>query len=104
MQFEYGGDNGCPIVSWLRNRLLAVGCCFDSGLPEATLTLLYSGIDTLGLLDVKDATRATFKEWCEKYLLTRLKSVDGKPLTALDLYAARCGVEWTPILRQPVKP
>lgn len=96
MQFEYGGDTGCPIVSWLRNRLRAAGCCFDSGLPEATLTLLYSGIDTLGLLaaapNVKDATRATFIDWSEQYLVTRLKSIDGKPLTALDLYAARCGI------------
>jgi hypothetical protein len=96
MQFEYGGDNGCPIVSWFRERLRAVKCCFDSGLPEASLTLLYSGIDTLGLLaappDVSDATRATFIDWCEKYLVTLLKSIDGKSLMALDLYAARCGV------------
>jgi len=60
------------------------------------LTLLYSGVDTLGLLaahpDVKNATQATFIAWSEQYLVTRLKSVDGKPLTALDLYAARCGI------------
>lgn len=30
--------------------------------------------------------------WCEKYILPRLKTEDGKPLTALDLYGARCGI------------
>jgi hypothetical protein len=96
LQFIYKGDNGCPIVAWFRERLRAIGCCFDSDLPEASLTLLYSGIDTLGLLaaspDETDARRSTFVDWCDKYILTRLNSTDGKSLTALDLYAARCGI------------
>jgi len=96
MQSEYAGDDGCPIVSWFRKHLRAVACCFDSGLPEASLTSLYSGIDTLGLLaappGVNEATRTTFEDWCNKYVVTRLKSVDGKSLTALDLYGARCGI------------
>ena|ERR1700683_220769 len=96
MQFEYGGDDGCPIVSWFSKHLRSVECCFGSGLPEASLTLLYSGIDTLGLLgappEVKEATGATFICWCEQYLVQRLKSIDGKSLTALEIYGARCGV------------
>jgi len=41
------------------------------GLPEAGLVLIYSGIDTLGLLaaapEIEDATGETFKGWCKKY-------------------------------------
>ena len=54
--------------------------------------LIYSGIDTLGLLaaapELDDATGETFKGWCKKYLLARLQSIDGKPLEAVDLWAA----------------
>jgi len=60
------------------------------------LGVIYSGIDTLGLLaaapEIDDATGETFKGWCKKYLLARLQSIDGKPLEAVDLWAARCGV------------
>ena len=94
--FEYSGDEGSPLVSWFRKHLRAVGLCFDSGFPEAALTLLYSGIDTLGFLAASpaknNATEETFKDWCNQYLLARLKSVDSETLTSLDLYAARCGM------------
>jgi hypothetical protein len=94
--FDYKGDDGNLVVSWLRRQLRAIGICLHSGFPEAGLTLLYSGIDTLGLLAAPpsedNATRGTFTNWCNAYLLTRLRSVDGKALTALDLYAARCGI------------
>ncbi len=94
--FEYKGDDGSPIVSWFRKQLRAIGICLGSGVPEASLVLLYSGIDTLGLLAAppseNNATKGTFQNWCNAYLLTRLKSTDGKALTALDLYAARCGI------------
>jgi hypothetical protein len=60
------------------------------------LILLYSGIDTLGLLSapkgIHEASGKTFTDWCEKYLLSKLQTIDGEPLTALDLWAARCGV------------
>lgn len=95
-QFVYAGDNGSRVLSWFRERLRAIATCVDSALVEASLTLLYSGIDILGFLDAcadeKFATRKTFTDWCEKYLLTTLRSVDGESLTALDLYAARCGI------------
>lgn len=96
MQFVYAGDDGCPILSWFRQHLRAVKCCSDAGLPGASLLLLYSGIDTLGLLaaapDICDATKATFIDWCDRYVVTWIKSVEGQSLTALDLYGARCGI------------
>jgi hypothetical protein len=68
----------------------------NEGLPEAALTLIYSGIDTFGLLaappDHVDASGKTFMQWCETYILPRLQSVEGDPVTALDLWGARCGV------------
>jgi len=77
-------------------QLDALATCINAGLPEASLTLIYSGIDTFGLLNAPpgdlDATGDTYKKWCEKYVLTRLQSVDGEPVTAVDLWAARCGV------------
>jgi hypothetical protein len=95
-QFVYAGDEGSRVLLWFRERIRAVGTCVGSGLLEASLTLLYSGIETLGFLAAcpgeNAATKKTFTDWCEKYLLTRLGSVDGRPLTALDFYAARCGV------------
>jgi len=54
------------------------------------LVLIYSGIDTLGLLaaapEIDDATGETFKGWCKKYLLARLQSIDGKPLEAVLIF------------------
>lgn len=98
MIFHYEGDDPAKnrIVSWFQAQMQAIGTCFNAALPEATLTIIYSGIDTLGLLDapagVEDANRTTYKDWCEKYVLPRLQSVDGTAITSVDLYAARCGV------------
>ena len=93
---EYAGDDGSRIVSWFKKHLAAIECCANAGFPEAALVLIYSGIDTLGLLnacaETNDATRDTFKDWCNKYLVERLSDVDVNPVTATDLYAARCGV------------
>jgi hypothetical protein len=96
VRFVYTGDDGSRIISWFREHLRAITSCLEGGLPEASLVLIYSGIDTLGLLaaapDINDATGETFKNWCQKYLVARLQSVEGKPVTAIDLWAARCGV------------
>jgi hypothetical protein len=96
MRFAYTGDDGSRIISWFEEHLRAIASCLDGGLPEAGLILIYSGIDTLGLLaapaDFNDATRDTFKNWCEKYLLARLPSIEGRAVAAVDLWAARCGV------------
>ena len=84
------------MLSWFKLQLKAIGTLWDAELPEAALTIIYSGIDSFGLLaappDVLDATRNTFKQWCEKYILPRVQSADDTPVTSADLWAARCGV------------
>jgi hypothetical protein len=63
---------------------------FGKGLNQAGLILIYSAIDVVGwLASPKDfVDRDTFMGWVDRYLLP------AKPLdcTALDLYAARCGM------------
>jgi len=96
MVFDFVGDGEDRILVWFRERLRAIGSCLSTKHPEAVLTLVYSGIDTLGLLDasldIKDATRSTFMSWCEKYVVNRFQSVEGHPVAAFDLWAARCGI------------
>jgi len=98
MVFEYAGDdlNKNRMVSWFEAQLKAIGTCVNADHPEAALALIYSGIDTFGLLStpasVMDASGDTFKHWCEKYVLPRIQSVEGNPISAVDLWAARCGV------------
>lgn len=97
MKFYYDGDEpGGQMLSWFKLQLKAIGTLWDAELPEAVLTTIYSGIDAFGLLtappDVLDATGDTYKQWCEKYVLPRIKSVEGDPVTVADLWGARCGV------------
>jgi hypothetical protein len=95
---DYTGDdpNKNRMVSWFQMQLRAIGTCLNAELPEAALALIYSGIDTFGLLAappaVQDASGDTFKQWCEKYILPRVQPVEGGPVNAIDLWAARCGV------------
>jgi hypothetical protein len=95
---DYAGDdpNKNRMVSWFQMQLRAIGTCLNADLPEAALALIYSGIDTFGLLAapaaIEDASGDTFKHWCEKYTLPRLQPVEGGPVNAIDLWAARCGV------------
>jgi hypothetical protein len=96
VHFEYGGDDGSRIVSWFKEHLRAIATCLNEALPEASLTLIYSGIDTFGLLaappGLVDASGETYKDWSDKYILPRITSVEGDPVTVVDLWAARCGV------------
>jgi len=96
MIFNYSGDQGSRILAWFRPHLKGIAVSLGNDLPEQGLALIYSGIDTLGLLGappgVTDATRSTFMPWCETYIVPRVQSVEGDPLTAIDLYGARCGV------------
>jgi hypothetical protein len=72
--------------------LLAAGveACIEKKLTAPSLILIYSGIDTAGWLDSEEpyATRSSFMDWVDGYLLP------SRPLdcTAVDLYAARCGL------------
>jgi hypothetical protein len=97
VKFYHGGDEpGGQTLSWFQLQLKAMGTLWDAELPEAMLTIIYSGMDSFGLLaappGVLDASGNTFRQWCEKYILTRLQSVDGTPITSTDLWAARCGI------------
>lgn len=97
MRFYYDGDEpGGRMLSWFKLQLKAIGTLWDAELPEAALAIIYSGIDSFGLLaapaDVLDSSGNSFKQWCEKYILTRLQSLDGILITPADLWAARCGV------------
>jgi hypothetical protein len=96
VHFEYAGDDGSRMVSWFKEHLRAIETCINERLPEASLTLIYSGIDTFGLLaarpGAKYAAGETFKDWCQRYIVRRLQSVEGDQVTAFDLWGARCGV------------
>lgn len=89
------GPEDC-VTSWLKERIAAIRVCLDSSLREPALTLIYAGIDTLGLLDAPanqiDASRSSFVQWSENYILPSLSPIAGSPVAGLDLYAARCGI------------
>jgi hypothetical protein len=68
--------------------------CIDRERLIPGLMLLYSGIDVLSSLERPpgEAVRSSFVRWAERYVLRR------NPLggcTALELYAARCGLVHT---------
>ncbi len=60
----------------------AITLCASEKLVIPSITLLYSGIDMLGWLDIDDATSdatgQSFRDWCETYLLhqSSLRSTD----------------------------
>lgn len=78
----------------LYRNLMSMGggveACLERNLVTSALVLIYTGIDTAGWLDSNErfAKRGSFIGWVDKYLL------QAKPLacTAIDLYAARCGM------------
>lgn len=84
------------VTAWINGRVRAIRVCLDSNLPEAAITLIYAGIDTIGLLNAPeghlDATRESFLNWSETYLIPLLHTIDGDRVTGIDLYAARCGI------------
>jgi len=67
-----------------------IEACMEKQAMIPALVLIYSAIDTTGWLDSTErfSTRTTFMCWVDNYLLK------AKPLecTAIDLYAARCGL------------
>jgi hypothetical protein len=44
------------VTEWINERVQAIRLCLESHLPEAAITLIYSGIDTIGLLDAPAAS------------------------------------------------
>ena len=75
MKLYYEGDeSGGQILPWFKLQLKAIGTLWDAELPEHVLTIIYSGIDSFGLLaappGVLDASGTTFMQWCARYILT----------------------------------
>lgn len=78
-----------------RDQLLQVigvaGECIRQGAVLPSLILVYSAIDAvawLGRRDLHPEVRAVFTEWVDRWLLP----ASPLPCSALELYAARCGV------------
>jgi hypothetical protein len=73
----------------------AVGTLYREQLLGHTLILIYSAIETCGLLDApseqQSATGQTFKDWVKKYMLT----FPGVEFSEIELWAARCAVVHT---------
>jgi hypothetical protein len=70
----------------------AISTLFSEDLLPHSLVIIYSTIDTCGLLDAPPqqaaATSASFKAWVKKYVLT----YPGLEFNEVDLWGARCAV------------
>ena len=80
--------------SVLLSNLMMLAAGIDSCVQQkntlSALILLYAAIDAAGWLDSEqpNATRRSFMSWTQRYLL-QATALD---CTAIDLYAARCGL------------
>lgn len=85
-------DGYCNISELVSNRLSAINWCLENELFAETLILLYSLIDNMASLDPESSKQfvdsKSFLSWADKYILAR----NILSCTALDLYAARCGI------------
>jgi hypothetical protein len=80
------------ISRYLSSTVDAIGLLYQKDLYGHLLIIIYSSIDTLGLLDAPpdqtSASGASFKSWAKKYLL----SDPTIEFSETDLWAARCSV------------
>lgn len=80
------------IENYLLETVKAVGVLFKEGLYGHSLIVIYSAIDTCGLLDAPpsqdSATGGSFKAWVKKYML----DYPGIEFNEVDLWGARCSV------------
>ena len=80
------------IEGYFLSTTKAIGILFRERLLPHSLIVIYSTIDTCGLLDAPStqtvATGASFKEWVKKYVLV----YPGLEFNEIDLWAARCAV------------
>ena len=78
------------IEGYFLSTTKAIGILFRERLLPHSLIVIYSTIDTCGLLDAPStqtvATGASFKEWVKKYVLV----YPGLEFNEIDLWAARC--------------
>src|SRR4030042_3081313 len=81
-----------------------IEACLEKKLELPALVLIYSGIDVVGWLASPDeyASDRTFIEWADTYFI-KAKAFS---CTAIDLWAARCGLvhTLTPYFRPSRKP
>jgi hypothetical protein len=82
-----------PFYQNMKQLLDAIEDCLAKHRLVPCLTLLYSGIDVVASLERGPAekTKAAFVRWVDENLL----KAQPLPCTALELYAARCGVVHT---------
>ncbi|WGO96671.1 hypothetical protein QFX18_11500 [Saccharophagus degradans] len=80
------------IEKYCCNVVEASGLLYQNNLYGQMFILIYSSIDSMGLLDAPatqtKATGSTFKEWAKKYLLAN----GDFEYNEIDLWAARCAV------------
>ena len=80
------------ITRYLSATVEATGTLYQKDLYGHLLVIIYSSIDTLGLLDAPpeqvSASGDSFKNWVKKYLVSQ----PGVEFNETDLWAARCSV------------
>ena len=80
------------VVNGHRGILAGIDLCMRHECLVSGVALIFSGIDSLAALtrpvDVGNTSRSVFIAWIERFLLPE----SGMTCSALDLYAARCGV------------
>jgi len=80
------------IREMIDSRLYAIDLCYQHRLIDSVLVLMYSLIDHMASLDREQehefVTRQDFISWADEFLVKD----SGLPCTAVDLYAARCGI------------
>jgi len=83
---------GEMIHGYFTSTAKAISTLFEHELLGHMLILIYSALDTCGLLDAppeqEQATSGSFKSWVTKYLLPN----SDDDFDAVDLWAARCAV------------
>jgi hypothetical protein len=76
----------------IEQHVNAIALCLRSGLPGPALVLTYVGIDAFGALGrpvgQKRNVKADFVAWANRYMVKPKRL----PVTALELYGARCGM------------
>jgi hypothetical protein len=74
----------------INDLLVAIHSCESKRFILPSLILIYSGIDIIASLERRkgEGTKDSFTRWVDEYLLKK----NPLPCTALELYAARCGI------------
>lgn len=85
-------DTTQQIYDFAESTLKATKLLYDAGLYGHLMVVIYSAIDSMGLLDAPasqtKATGETFKSWTRKYILTNASL----RFTDVDFWAARCAI------------